>query len=215
MTGIAAGIREAKAAIRAAAQSRRNALSDDQRVAESRRIAGQVTALPEFARADAVLAYLPLPREVDTAEILASAWRAGKQVAVPAARDDREYAPVWLKPDDALVAGRFGVREPVTRVWAKPDRFDLVVVPGVAFTLLGARLGHGQGFYDRMLARLGPRAGCRVGVCFECQLVPVLPVTETYVGMGVVVTGGGVYRSPVGTVGQRSGRTGHEPEGKG
>jgi 5-formyltetrahydrofolate cyclo-ligase len=201
----ASDVRESKAALREAARGRRDALPPDRRRAESERIAEQIATLAEFAGAEVVLGYLPLPHEVETAGILTRAWRAGKQVAVPAARDDREYAPVWLKPDDAVAAGRFRVPEPVSRAWAKPDRFDLVVVPGLAFTPAGARLGHGKGFYDRMLARLGKRTVRRVGVCFECQLVPALPVTETDVGMDIVVTGKAVYRSPVVTGRTRSG----------
>jgi len=56
-----------------------------------------------------------------------------------------------------------------------PEMLDLVVVPGVAFTRDGARLGRGRGYYDRYLSRPGLRAFC-VGVCFAHQLVDTLPV---------------------------------------
>lgn len=56
-----------------------------------------------------------------------------------------------------------------------PEMLDLVVVPGVAFTREGARLGRGRGYYDRYLSRPGLRAFC-IGVCFAHQLVDTLPV---------------------------------------
>ncbi len=51
---------------------------------------------------------------------------------------------------------------------------DLLLVPAVAFTRAGARLGRGGGFYDRLLAQKGP--GTKAwGVCFEMQIVEAIP----------------------------------------
>ena len=191
----------AKAALRKALQSERDALDPERVRAESEWIAECVIALPEFTGAETILAYLAKPREVQMAQLLGAAWRAGKQVAVPASRLDGEYVPAWLNPGDPVKAMRFGVPEPVTAAWAKPDRFDLVIVPGVAFAASGARLGHGKGYYDRMLARLGRRAVCKVGVCFGLQLAPELPVEDYDVNMEIVVAGDQVYRSPAMTGG--------------
>lgn len=160
----------------------------------SRQIADRVVALPEFKRAEVICCYLSLPGEVDTRAILEAAWRAGKQVAVPAPRDDGEYLPAWIGPDEPLSKGRFGLLEPLTPQWAKPDRFHLAIVPGVAFSPRGGRLGHGRGFYDRLLARLARRLDSRVGIAFACQIVADLPTGETDVGMDVVVTENELYR---------------------
>ncbi len=189
--------REAKAALRVAMLARRAAVAPDILRAASDRVLAQVTALPEFKGARTLLIYLALPQEVQTNRIIERAWQAGVQVAVPAARLDGEYSPVWLKPGDAVAAARFRVPEPVVQVPAKPDRFDLVVVPGVAFTAEGARLGHGKGFYDRLLARLGRRGRCKLGLCLEAQLVLAMPVSDQDVGMDGVVTEARVYRSRV------------------
>ena len=52
------------------------------------------------------------------------------------------------------------------------SRKDLVFVPGIAFDLVGRRLGRGKGFYDRLLA--GVR-GHKCGVAFDTQLVAEMP----------------------------------------
>ena len=161
----------------------------------SDQLAARLMVLPEFVHAEVICAYLSLPGEVQTQAILKAAWLAGKKVAVPARRDDGEYMPVWITPDDPVLTARFGVRQPAVPFWAKPDRFDLIIVPGVAFSHDGARLGHGKGYYDRMLARLAPRLGCRLGICFSCQLVPEIPVTEHDVGMQLIVTENTVIRA--------------------
>ncbi|MEI6563997.1 MAG: 5-formyltetrahydrofolate cyclo-ligase [bacterium] len=175
---------------------KRRAASDPGWVlATSRAIVDRVIALPEFVRSEVILAYLSLPGEVNVDDLLDAAWKAGKRVAVPAARDDGEYMPAWLTPQESVRPAGFRVRQPVAPFWAKPDAYGLVVVPGVAFAANGARLGHGKGFYDRMLARLGAKVPCKAGVCFHYQLVPELPVTESDVGMDIVVTEGKVNRT--------------------
>ncbi len=45
---------------------------------------------------------------------------------------------------------------------------DILVIPGLAFSTQGFRLGRGTGWYDKLLARFQPRLGC-VGVCFDQQ----------------------------------------------
>ncbi|MEI6515186.1 MAG: 5-formyltetrahydrofolate cyclo-ligase [bacterium] len=161
----------------------------------SRRVVERVVALPEFKRAEVICTYLSLPGEVQTKPILEAAWKAGKRVSVAALRDDGEYMPAWITPDEPLMTAKFGVRQPATLHWAKPDRYDLVIVPGLAFSVTGGRMGHGRGFYDRMLARLAARLTCRAGVCFGFQLVPDLPVTEHDGGMDVIVTEDAVIRT--------------------
>jgi len=184
-----------KADIREAMRKQRAALKADWVLTASSRLAERVIALPEFKRATVMFCFLSLPGEVQTQAIMEAAWKAGKRVAVPCSRDDGEYMPAWFTPDEPLASGRFAVRQPATPHWAKPDRFDLVLVPGLAFSNKGDRLGHGRGYYDRMLARLGRHLDCKAGLCFAYQMVPVVPVTEHDVGMDLVITENTVCRT--------------------
>lgn len=183
-----------KVEIRAAMRTQRAGLDPAWVLTASAGLSERVVALPEFKRASVVCCYLSLPGEVQTRTIMEAAWRAGKRIAVPCARDDGEYMPAWLTPEEPLASGRFAVRQPAVPQWAKPDGFDLVLVPGLAFTEKGGRLGHGRGYYDRMLARLGRHVQCKAGLCFACQIKPDLPVLDHDVGMDIVVTEDRVYR---------------------
>ncbi len=58
-----------------------------------------------------------------------------------------------------------------------PSEIHLLLIPGLAFTRSGGRLGHGGGFYDRFLICTHPRA-VKVGVCFHVQLAEALPLEE-------------------------------------
>jgi 5-formyltetrahydrofolate cyclo-ligase len=84
-----------------------------------------------------------------------------------------------------LIPGRFGIREPTPS--RNPTQLDLIVVPGLAFTALGNRLGRGAGFYDKFLATL-PKTTFKVGVCFEFQRVSGIPDEPHDMKMDVVVS---------------------------
>ncbi len=64
---------------------------------------------------------------------------------------------------------------------------DLILVPGLAFTQCGQRLGRGGGYYDRLLADLPARAQ-RIGACFDTQIVESLPVEAHDQRVGRVIT---------------------------
>lgn len=73
-----------------------------------------------------------------------------------------------------LSPGTFGILEPESG--AKARRLDIIVCPGIAFTLEGKRLGQGGGFYDRAILQF-PDAKL-LGVGFQCQMVDRLFVEQ-------------------------------------
>jgi 5-formyltetrahydrofolate cyclo-ligase len=96
---------------------------------------------------------------------------------------------------------RRGKRVVVPEEQPDPAAVDVVIVPGVAFTPDGARLGQGGGWYDRFLA--GVRPDCTsIGVGFDAQVVDMLPTEPHDVALDGVVTESGVLvpRRPIGSV---------------
>ena len=93
------------------------------------------------------------------------------------------------KAPGQLALGRWGIWEPTDEAPLLSDysRLDLVVVPGVAFSSDGKRLGRGKSFYDRFLP-LVPRAAF-VGVCYPCQVVEQIPADPWDIGMDIVCCG--------------------------
>lgn len=86
---------------------------------------------------------------------------------------------------------QFGIWEPTSRITLKPELQDnndnlLIIVPGVAFTLNGDRLGRGRGFYDRILTSF-PSAHT-VGVCLSCQIYDEIPTDPHDQKMNMVIT---------------------------
>ena len=68
-----------------------------------------------------------------------------------------------------------------------PRNIDVVVVPGVAFTIDGRRLGQGGGWYDRFLAEVGDET-VMIGVCFAEQVVSVVPQESHDISVHCVIS---------------------------
>jgi 5-formyltetrahydrofolate cyclo-ligase len=110
------------------------------------------------------------------------------------ARGTRVYVPkierrvmgwVPIASLEELRTGHFGVPEPEASPEGDPPSAAPVVVPGLAFTPAGYRLGYGGGYFDRFLA---VHRGPSVGVAFECQVTAQLPVEPHDVPVKYLVT---------------------------
>lgn len=195
-----------KDAIRAKIRARRASLTLLRIRQASARIQRMVMKLPEWAEARQVCLYLALPAEAQTWALLAACWKTGKQVLVPAYRKKvLRYDLARLRPDNPVKAGHWDVPEPtrprwvtpnrVTPNWVMPTRVDLVVIPGLAFDRTGGRVGHGCGYYDRLLAGKYLKQAFKVGLALECQMVARVPMNARDIRMDAVVTERAVYRT--------------------
>jgi 5-formyltetrahydrofolate cyclo-ligase len=99
---------------------------------------------------------------------------------------------------DELELGMYRILEPKQDLRGLPEKqvdvseLDLIMVPGVAFDRRGGRMGHGKGYYDKLLqhARLDTPL---VALAFECQLFEEIPVAEHDIFMDRVITEDRVY----------------------
>jgi 5-formyltetrahydrofolate cyclo-ligase len=69
---------------------------------------------------------------------------------------------------------------------------ELIIVPGVAFDSSGGRIGHGKGYYDRLLRNVTPATRI-VALAFECQMFAEIPMLDQDAFMDKVVTERAVY----------------------
>ncbi len=194
-------MQDQKRRLRAEMLSRRDAQADKDAV--SRRILERVFSLPAYQAARTVLFYVDVRSEVRTRSGLSEALEAGKRLAVPFCAG-RELELFWLRDLNELGCGRFGIQEPAPDLRNLPDRrilpaeLDLLIVPGVAFDRCGGRMGHGFGFYDRLLCQIRPEIA-KIGLGFECQIVPRVPTEPHDVPLDTVVTETAVYSNGMST----------------
>jgi len=194
MTG-ADGLRRQKQKARKLAFANRRTQEHKDRL--SRQIMARLMALPEYERAATVMFYVDVRSEVRTRPSLEVALSSGKQIVVPhCVGGDLELFRLAAMED--LEIGTYGILEPTGRLLDLPDRkadvreLDLILVPGVAFDRRGGRLGHGKGYYDKLLRNRRPDTPL-VALAFECQLFPEIPTEEHDVFMDKVITENGVY----------------------
>ncbi len=183
----------AKDELRQKMRDLRFALAANEAERRSALAAPHVLALPEIVAARRVALFAPVRNEIDTRPLHAAL--VARAVAVCYPRVDGA-ALSFATVDDlaALVPGRLGIPEPApgARPVATSD-IDVFVIPGLAFDLLGERLGWGRGHYDRTLA--AARAALRVGYAYDFQIVALVPVGADDERMDVVVTCAGARRT--------------------
>lgn len=165
----------------------------------SQAIVSSCRALVEARRARTILFYVDVRDEVRTKQALPSALASSSRIVVPWCNDSGELELFHLESMDELATGRFGILEPSPELRQLPRKhvdvseLDAVIVPGVAFDRNGGRLGHGRAYYDRLLKNV--RSDCAlIGLAWECQIVPEIPMSEHDVFMDFVVTERTIYR---------------------
>lgn len=120
----------------------------------------------------------PLLGEVDVRPLMQALSAQGHNLSLPCT--PRRGKPLTFRewaPGAPLKAGPYGTREPYAE--AAEVFPTLVLVPLLAFTLSGERLGYGGGFYDRTLAALKARHNVfACGVAFAAQEAAHIPTGE-------------------------------------
>lgn len=183
---------EAKAQLRLEMKARRAAVPE-----VARRAAGQAAAAALFSpktldllsRFRCFASYLNVGPEFPTDEIHYALFCAGATLCVPRfSTTQNGYVWAALRPGEPLIRGPKGIPEPVSRGMFPVAEVDVVIVPGLAFDMLGGRLGYGAGVYDRLLTRLRPGT-LRVALAFDCQVQKApLPQEPHDLPMDYIVT---------------------------
>ena len=138
--------------------SRRDALSESERIKLSARIAKRLFSMKEYMDATIVLSYASFRSEVITDEINKKVIKDGKKLYLPKTyvKEHRMIFYRVMDPDSDLVTGAMGIPEPYTGAdkFERDHLFDkiLILMPCVAYDDSGNRLGYGGGFYDRFLS---------------------------------------------------------------
>lgn len=134
----------------------RNRVSLPERQDRARAVTAALLAAPEVQRAATVAAYVSMGSEPATGPLLHALRSAGKRVILPVLLPDDDLDWAVYEGDDSLAPARLGLLEPTGRRLGTEAiaTADVVLVPGLAVSLDGARLGRGGGSYDRALGRV-------------------------------------------------------------
>lgn len=181
-----------KQTIRKTILAQREQLPAETRAEYNAAITERLLQLPEYREADTVLGYMNFGAEFASEFWVERALAEGKRLALPKVNRHTNHLDLyWVDdPENQLAAGLWGIREPVVERCERlnnPDEVEFALLPGVAFTRNGARLGYGGGFYDKLLASMTQRP-VLVAAAFALQIVESLPQEATDIKVEWIMT---------------------------
>ncbi|MFD2618300.1 5-formyltetrahydrofolate cyclo-ligase [Terrilactibacillus laevilacticus] len=127
-------------------------------------------------------------REIMTRPIIDKAWQLGKRIAVPKCYpEEKEMRFYFLDDYEQLELSYFNLYEPklseVTQV--QTDEIDIMIVPGVAYSPSGYRIGFGGGYYDRYLKHYH---GEKISLLLDEQKIDQVPIEEHDIPVNWLIT---------------------------
>ena len=146
-------------------------------------------------QSDLILCYYAMPEEPATQEFISEMLRQGKKIALP--KCDMSYKGNMMFYEiknlfsEEIQSGAFGIPEPVNNYPIELTSNSIILVPALAFTRQGKRLGRGGGYYDRFLYQY-PELH-KIGICYDSMLMQNLPceLHDCYVDVIITESNGG------------------------
>ena len=173
-----------KKTLRKSIREQKRAMTPEQIETASEKLVQMFLETELYRQAKTIYGYLPYNQEVRTVPILQKALADGKFVAVPKVYGD-EMKFICLPDLSQVEIGYAGIPEPIADGPVGDDPTALVLMPGMAFTKEGQRIGYGGGFYDKFLA-LEPNHPT-IALCYDFQVVESLPTEEFDVPVDLVL----------------------------
>jgi 5-formyltetrahydrofolate cyclo-ligase len=168
---------------------KRKELSKSEVKKRSLQIQNRLFSLPWYRTTHNILFYISYDNEVNTHDMIKESLRIGKTVLVP--KIDTQKKTICLSKLlswDDLSPGAYSILEPREDCIREVpvSLVELLIVPGVAFDLRGNRIGHGMGYYDRLLKNTVQAHS--IGLAFEYQIMKSLPAEEHDEKVEMIVT---------------------------
>ena len=126
-------------------------LSIEKRNHQEELILDYLKNLPEWTEAKIIALTKSMPMEFSLDKVVKLARMMDKTLVVPVTLPHRKMKFAYWDEKTEFQKNSFGVEEPTQPVWVDEKQIDLVIVPGLAYSKKGERLGFGGGYYDRFI----------------------------------------------------------------
>ena len=164
-------------------------LNDDYKTPTDKAITSLVRSFSPYLSCDRVFLFASSISEVNTYDLLQDSLTMGKTVLLPKCYG--KGIMEFYEYDGSFVSGRYGIQEPTGTVAFTPSCNDIMIVPGLAFSANGTRLGQGGGYYDRYLEK---HPCITVGLCRNRFLKEELPIEWNDLPVDYVITETTIYK---------------------
>ena len=181
--------------LRKSIEKKRNTLSTSEVLEKSSRIKKRIFEMDLFRDAQTILFYVSYGNEVYTHDMIKESISLGKTVVVPKSVTKNNALILSRLTDwDNLEVGAYNILELKQESIEQVDveSVDLIIVPGVVFDESGNRIGHGKGYYDRLLN--DSRNIPSVGLAFEFQIVENIKSEQHDEKIDIIITGDRVIK---------------------
>ncbi len=162
-------------------------LSEEQRHKAEDLIIAQLLADEHISSSKVIAAYWSLPDEMPTHRLIEQLVSVGHDVYLPVIDGETLNFRKYEGADSLSEEKRFGIPEPHYGSLMPTDVTFPIIVPGIAFTSDGCRLGRGGGFYDHFLEQKSD--SYKIGIAFYCQIFSNLPTDVFDIRMDKVIWG--------------------------
>lgn len=173
-----------KKELRRRIREQKRAMTAEEIAEKSRVLTELFLQTEQYKNAKTVYGYLPYNQEVRTVALLERALADGKKVAVPKVYGE-EMRFHYMDDLSRTEEGYAGIPEPMGDEPVAEDPAALVLMPGVAFTKDGSRIGYGGGYYDKFLAKEPGHP--TVALCYDFQIVEELPLEKFDIPVDLVL----------------------------
>lgn len=174
MTESNPSISERKKGLRQKMLAMRRALSANETESRSSSLKENILSLLEYKNAKKIMAFLAMKGESNLDGFIRQALLDGKEVYIPVCLPERQMEAGRLIDMEHFEKGPLGLRNlPAGYEVTSPESLDLVLIPGLAVSQEGIRLGMGAGYYDRYLARVPFEK--RVAALWDFQVILDIP----------------------------------------
>lgn len=150
-------------------------------------IGTKLLACEKIRSADTILLYASFRSEVDTWRIARNLLFKNMRIAYPVCRENNTMTFHIVDELNQLNDAVYGICEPDISL-PEPEITErtVCIVPALAFTENGGRLGYGGGYYDRFLAEY-PEI-YTIGLAYEDCIAESLPLAEHDIKIKSVIT---------------------------
>jgi len=156
---------------------KRKSMSIDEVNNKSRIIQKKLEEYPLFQKSGNILFYVSYGHEVFTHDLIKKSLQIKKNVLVPRSNTKTFMIdPIMINNWTDLMKGAYGILEPSRQNNNISNHINLIILPGIGFDIRGNRLGHGKGYYDRLIEK-NPKAAL-IALAYDFQIVNSIPINS-------------------------------------
>ncbi|GFT38522.1 5-formyltetrahydrofolate cyclo-ligase [Nephila pilipes] len=182
-------LQAAKKALRTRLKDILKNLPEEEKSRQSEIVVNKLFQNKKYQESKRVSVYLSRDIEVDTRTVLANIFGSGKECFIPT-YDSKSTSMIMVKLHsfqdyENLPVTSWNIKQPQysddLQDALATGGIDLVIVPGIGFTIGGQRIGNGKGYYDVYLKQCKEKMGGKfstVALAFQEQVVPSIPVSD-------------------------------------